>query len=1105
MSLGYKKREANSEQSLAIRNMAGMTLSAGAGAGKTFVLVEHLICRLDKIYKDHFIGKWNDQSVKVLQEKLLRIVLITFTRKASGELEARIRERINTKISEREIDLNEIEESEEYWTYWDTVSENLNFVFVSTIHSFCQKLLNQKSTFVPIDNFVIVDEIQYRHKIRKLFEDFLTENQATIKPSLLLFSAEVEKALQKIFSNVETRIRWTDAPKSIDESKMFNTMFSDMQILLDMGEVWDFVPVELVDTKKPKKWMEALGEYNKLCVKYEGLEAWTVEALNECYETFKSLRKANFDDGTESQKKVMNQIYKLKDERVKAFLDSISAYLENKEFILEFYHFVRNSFNFLEKNFYLNGDIAFNDLEYLVVRYLNNSEAKKVLNTQFDVVVVDEFQDTSNVQFEILNIVTGGDFSKVIAVGDLKQAIYGFRGGEVGVFQKAKEIIGHNLSLKNNYRSLRNIINFNNGLFEFVFPLGQKFIRNDRFAFDYEKQLYPANTLDFDGKINILKTILECAEKPSAFDVKKIEANAIAQKIAILIASKPSMSIAVLYRKLSGSELLIEELQKRGIKFSAQTKILFKNEPAYLLTRFLLDLLMVDRNKDRHVQAVRLRAVETLRLFDINLKESQLVQFLDQFEKTYRVWGIRFALESAFFKLGISDSRHTEVWSKIISLIEISEDSLSLLDLSLKKISDEMTSTVLESNGSGPGVQIMTVHASKGLEFDHVFVAGIHNNGKTPVDKSKIGEDFLSFSWKIKKSDKKELKTPWMLLEQTRQKELDFSESKRLFYVACTRAKSELYFTNIFYKDEGVETAFYVDENSWITALRKYFEFTTPEGLVVAEEICSVVRKQSELGEEEEAYEGTDEDLSLAPTFHKSHLGIKVNPRVESLGVIGEMSVTKLAEISECPRKFYFNSVLKLKSEELTIAPSFDEELSFVPTSTKERGTELHEKIYLYLKSTEINKKIDPDLNWVIDQLKKLENANTFIEKEMKFSFFGQMISGTPDWFSMDFQNKNINVVDYKTGKLTDEKILKYNTQVLIYSYGILKNYSLPVETMFNLILLSIDEQKMTCTTLSGSEVIAKSFQLWQKIYQLDQVRLDHCTSCHFQSYCQEK
>ena len=108
----------------------------------------------------------------------------------------------------------------------------------------------------------------------------------------------------------------------------------------------------------------------------------------------------------------------------------------------------------------------------------------------------------------------------------------------------------------------------------------------------------------------------------------------------------------------------------------------------------------------------------------------------------------------------------------------------------------------------------MTVHAAKGLEFDRVILAGIHDSvrgssGEPPLfRKNKPG----SFRWKSESGQRKFYKSPLFILEECEDKEKLLKESKRLFYVAATRAKEVLTFFDYRFP-EKIHT---VPSGSWI-------------------------------------------------------------------------------------------------------------------------------------------------------------------------------------------------------------------------------------------------------------------------------------------------
>ena len=101
------------------------------------------------------------------------------------------------------------------------------------------------------------------------------------------------------------------------------------------------------------------------------------------------------------------------------------------------------------------------------------------------------YQKESEIQFEMLERIIGNDFKKLFTVGDMKQAIYGFRGGELGVFKECMEKSPKTLLLNNNYRSLHSVIDFNNYVFDYLFKLGQNYEGIDHHSVPVDYQSFP--------------------------------------------------------------------------------------------------------------------------------------------------------------------------------------------------------------------------------------------------------------------------------------------------------------------------------------------------------------------------------------------------------------------------------------------------------------------------------------------------------------------------------------------------------------------------------------------------------------------------------------
>jgi ATP-dependent helicase/nuclease subunit A len=116
-----------------------------------------------------------------------------------------------------------------------------------------------------------------------------------------------------------------------------------------------------------------------------------------------------------------------------------------------------------------NGLVDFIDQEYLALALLDNPQVQESLRSRLEIALIDEFQDTSPIQLalflKLANIVKHS-----IWVGDVKQAIYGFRGTDPGLMKRASELFNRQPPLEKSYRSRPELVNFSNEIFRRVFP-----------------------------------------------------------------------------------------------------------------------------------------------------------------------------------------------------------------------------------------------------------------------------------------------------------------------------------------------------------------------------------------------------------------------------------------------------------------------------------------------------------------------------------------------------------------------------------------------------------------------------------------------------------
>jgi ATP-dependent exoDNAse (exonuclease V) beta subunit len=372
----------------------------------------------------------------------------------------------------------------------------------------------------------------------------------------------------------------------------------------------------------------------------------------------------------------------------------------------------------------------------------------------------------------------------------------------------------------------------------------------------------------------------------------------------------------------------------------------------------------------------------------------------------------------------------------------------------------------------------MTAHASKGLEFDAVLLGGVHTNGGYQGMKDKIGKMPNSFRWKKSYDQKKFNKSPAYFLEAEILKQKNFSESKRLLYVACTRAVSKLCWVDIRQAGEALIS----DQNSWIKALRLS---EAPFKMVASSDNQAIAPKS----------------ISF---LQKDSLGLSVGKGPVHTGIISELSVTRLATLAECPFKFYLKNICKINYEEKFYE---NEETVEVFHSSKARGTAVHLLLSKIFKNESQEVRIPSELceivAWVKAEAQKYDGYNCISEELIKFSFFNSMISGTPDLYFIDSKNK-IVVWDFKTGIRDSLNEDAYWFQLMCYAYGLGKIYPLNPNNEIELNLVYIDEKINVSKKSSLSEISRELFATWKKTESLYQVNLLHCSSCEYANICKK-
>ena len=429
--------------------------------------------------------------------------------------------------------------------------------------------------------------------------------------------------------------------------------------------------------------------------------------------------------------------------------------------------------------------------------------------------LVDEFQDTSNSQWELLERLTAGwepgDGRTVFVVGDPMQSIYRFRDAQVGLFLHARaqglpNVALERLTLSTNFRSQGAIVEWVNRVFPAVLPAREDEASG---AVAYAPSV-PIHAADAEGA-----PALELFAAREAEARRVVELVAAARgKTAILVRNRSHLDHVVPALKAAGLRFRAVEIEQLGEKQVVQD--------LYALTRALTHLA------DRVAWLAILRAPwcgltldELSALFEGRGEtvwermqgEARLARMVavlgpaleDRLRGTLRdrVEGVWLALGGPACVSDATDLEDAEIFFDELERLEVAGEleDFGLLAESLARL------YALPDVEAGPeAVEIMTIHKAKGLEFDTVIVPGLDRaprSGRRPL-----------FAWRSLAGGRLLLapidetggeKEPLYQYVRTLDREAEDIEAGRLFYVAATRAESRLHLLGcVKVDDDGV-------------------------------------------------------------------------------------------------------------------------------------------------------------------------------------------------------------------------------------------------------------------------------------------------------------
>jgi len=762
-----------------------VVIEAGAGTGKTTAIVAEVLRIL--------LGETD-----VAPEK---IVLVTFTEKAAGEIADRIHDALR-EIESGEGDIAWPAGSPHPLFEADAAARarcerqlaRIDSLRSQTIHSFCQSLLRQFPIEAGLDpQFTIVEGFERALLHGEIYDAWVDHETRVAPDEALLREWEILAGNGVyLFQIREAVLRLVGRRDLIDDvtydagtvTEFESRLLDAIDTICDCGDDASRITQYLRATTPPKRGA--------------GVDDWIeyLAPIAHDVRTAKLKPRAAANDAM--------RVLRWSESAGKSAYDRLVSHRAAAAIIALTRRFLR----FLDDEKRTRGVVDFDDLLLRTAAVLENENVLDRVRAQFDYIFVDEFQDTDRTQARILDLLgrdRSGPFvpGKMIVVGDPKQSIYGFRRADPETFDRFTRAMlasgsEHRL-LRDHYRSDKPLLDAVNAIFSFVFRDEE----HDPNVFRPPYHDLIAAKTGESGEPRI--TLLRGAD-PDAPSRSLAEG----EQVAEWIASRGGdlRQYAILFRRSKYFDDYLDALDRYHIPYVLPPTRLFLDRPAAVDLVSVLRAIAYPFDRGAAISAARSPYFALTDLEIVRGEDAwhQFERAIASFRDASRHLTVSALIDHVIASTGIealyaasADGTRSARHLEHLRAIAFGYDRK--LGGSVRQFVDEIAQRRREpeepepslADDSSDAVRVLTVHAAKGLEFDTVILPDlafrVNEQELYSVDEPRSlvyrDKQFATLSGRREAGGRK-LKEIGLLREE--------AETRRLFYVAVTRAKRKVVF-----------------------------------------------------------------------------------------------------------------------------------------------------------------------------------------------------------------------------------------------------------------------------------------------------------------------